>query len=75
MPGRARLSLPGIPWHIIQRGQLNLWVSIIFYFSVRIKFVAFDCTSNATVTLVKQVKLIPMSLLVVRWKEYRDLAA
>jgi putative transposase len=21
MPGRARLSLPGIPWHIIQRGN------------------------------------------------------
>lgn len=21
MPGRARLTLPGIPWHIIQRGN------------------------------------------------------
>jgi len=27
MPGRAHLSLPGIPWHIIQRGnnRLNIW--------------------------------------------------
>jgi hypothetical protein len=31
MPRRARLNLPGIPWHIIQRGQFRTYPQLFHH--------------------------------------------
>jgi putative transposase len=64
MPRRARLSLPGIPWHIIQRGNnraacfhaeedYRLYLDYLKEFSAK-----FDCAVHAYVLMTNHVHLL-----------------
>lgn len=64
MPRRARLSLPGIPWHIIQRGNNR---SVCFYAEDDYFFyiyhladlaIRFDCAIHAYVLMTNHVHLL-----------------
>ena len=64
MPRRARLSLPGIPWHIIQRGNNR---SACFYAdedyhqyldTLKEQAEKFDCLVHAYVLMTNHVHLL-----------------
>ena len=64
MPRRARLSLPGIPWHIIQRGKNR---SVCFYAEEDYRFYhhhlrelasRFGCAVHAYVLMTNHVHLL-----------------
>ena len=64
MPRRARLSLPGIPWHIIQRGNNR---SVCFFAEEDYRFYLdhltelaehFDCAVHAYVLMTNHVHLL-----------------
>lgn len=64
MPRRARLSIPGIPWHIIQRGNNR---AVCFYAEEDYQFylhfleefsVKFGCTIHAYVLMTNHVHLL-----------------
>ena len=64
MPRRARLSLPGIPWHIIQRGNNR---SACFYADedyhlyldiLKEQAIKFDCKVHAYVLMTNHVHLL-----------------
>lgn len=64
MPRRARLSLPGIPWHIIQRGNNR---AVCFFSEEDYRFylhhlgelsLRFDCAVHAYVLMTNHVHLL-----------------
>ena len=64
MPRRARLSLPGIPWHIIQRGNNR---SACFYAgddyhlyldTLKEQALKFECKVHAYVLMTNHVHLL-----------------
>ena len=64
MPRRARLSLPGIPWHIIQRGNnraacFNAEEDYRFYLHYLHEFAAqFGCAVHAYVLMTNHIHLL-----------------
>jgi putative transposase len=64
MPRRARLSIPGIPWHIIQRGNnravcFNAEEDYQYYLHFLQEFsVKFGCAIHAYVLMTNHVHLL-----------------